>query len=370
VERHRFDVAVIGGGIAGASAAAQIAEHRRVVLIEAEDVAGYHSTGRSAAVWLINYGTPDAQILTRESGGFLRAPPAGFCEGALMKRRGAMYVVRPGQEEAAREMLASGIGLREMDVAELLRVVPAVRREAAVGAVIEEDAGDLDVALLHQSFLALLRRRGGVVALGRRVADIAKGAGGFEVSAGGEVFEADVVVNAAGAWGDAVGRMAGARPLGLRPKRRTACIIDPAPYQVETWPMVHDMGDGWYCRPEARTKLMVSPADETDTEPCDAQPEEIDVAIGIDNMQQVLDIAVRRVERSWAGLRTFTPDRGLAIGFDPVVDGLLWCVGQGGYGIQTSPAAGRLVAGLVAGRVPEALRGVARMVDPGRFSGQ
>ncbi|MCX7383524.1 MAG: FAD-binding oxidoreductase [Alphaproteobacteria bacterium] len=204
-----------------------------------------------------------------------------------------------------------------------------------------------------------------------RAGRITRTPAGYDVEVtGGALFRAPVVVNAAGAWGDVIAGLAGARPIGLVPMRRTACIIDPAPYQVADWPMMNDMAENWYCRPEARTKLMVSPADETPSHPHDVQPEEIDVAIGIDNMQQMLAIEVRRIERSWAGLRSFTPDRGLAIGFDPALDGFFWCVGQGGYGIQTAPATGRLVASLIAGNPAPEFADVARLVDPARFQGR
>jgi D-arginine dehydrogenase len=183
-----------------------------------------------------------------------------------------------------------------------------------------------------------------------------------------EVFRAPVVVNASGAWGDQVARIAGAAPLGLQPCRRTAAIIDPSPFDVSNWPMICDVNETWYARPEARTRLMVSPADATPSYPHDVQPEEIDVAIGIDRMQHAMDIEVRRVEHSWAGLRTFTPDGSLAFGWDPHVEGFFWCVGQGGFGIQTAPAAGRFVADLVLGRDPGELAPLAADVSPRRFA--
>jgi D-arginine dehydrogenase len=339
-----------------------------VALIEAEEVAGYHTTGRSAAIWLQNYGSPDAQALTRASRDFLVNPPAGFSDAPLMTVRGAMYLATAAQEPDLREMARAGKDLRELSIEEARALCPAIRPGFAVAAVIEDGAADLDVAALHQGYLALHRRRGGVQALRSRAGRIERRGGIFHVEVtGGVVFRAPVVVNAAGAWGDEVAGLAGAAPLGLVPMRRTACIIDPAPWDVRSWPMMHDMGDGWYCKTDARTRLMVSPADETPSFAHDVQPEEYDVALGIHEMQQALDIDVRRVERSWAGLRTFTPDRGLAIGFDPVVDGFFWCVGQGGYGIQTSAAVGRLVGDLVAGRGAGALAPILKLLDPGRF---
>jgi D-arginine dehydrogenase len=215
----------------------------------------------------------------------------------------------------------------------------------------------------------MLRSNGGGLALRSRAGRIERRGGVWEVeTSSGAVFRAPVVVNAAGAWADDVAAIAGASPLGLQPCRRTAAVVDPSPFDVSDWPMICDINEGWYARPEARTRLMVSPADATPTHPHDVQPEEIDVAIGIDRMQQALDIPVRRVEHSWAGLRTFTPDGSLAFGWDPCVEGLFWCVGQGGYGIQTAPAAGCFVADLVLGRQEGEAAALTAIVAPGRFS--
>ena len=348
---HSYDVIVIGAGIVGATAAAQLSASRRVALVEAEAAAGYHSTGRSAAVWLANYGSPDAQILTRASREFLVSPPVGFSEVPLCGVRGSLVLARAGQEGALRDSMVGAVGVREITVAEARGMVPAIR-DVVTAAAYEAGAADLDVAAIHQGFLRLHRGRGGVLALRSRAGRIVRVGGAWEVEVtGGAVFRAPIVVNAAGAWGDEVAVMAGVRALGLVAMRRTACIVDPAPWVVTDWPMINDMDEAWYCRPEMRTKLMVSPADETPIHAHDVQPDEYDVAVGIDAMQRALDIDVRRVERSWAGLRTFSPDRGLVVGFDRVADGFFWCVGQGGYGIQTSPAMGRLVAGLVEGKV-------------------
>jgi D-arginine dehydrogenase len=363
-----FDVVTVGAGIAGASAAWALSHDRRVALIEAEEQAGYHSTGRSAAVWILNYGPPDVRILTGASRAFFEAPPEGFADVPLMSRRPVLFLAPDDQMDALERMLAEGIGLRRAGLDEVGALVPALRPGYAAGAAIEDDAFDMDVAAIHQGFLRGLRRGGGELALRHRAGRISRADGLWrvETSSGGD-FAAPVLVNAAGAWGDEVARVAGVAPLGLVPCRRTGAIIDPAPWDVEHWPLVNDVGHSWYVRPEARTRLMVSPADETPIHPHDVQPDELDIAIAIDRMQQALDIEVRRVERSWAGLRTFTPDRGLAIGWEPAAGGFFWCVGQGGYGIQTSPAAGRLVAALVSG---EDGGEVARMAAPGRFRGK
>jgi D-arginine dehydrogenase len=367
---HDFDVAVIGAGMAGATAAAFLSAHdKRVALIEAEDVAGYHTTGRSAAIWIQNYGPPDVRALTRWSRSFYETPPAGFSDIPLIRHRSVLLLASDVQLGELESALATGQSMRRVMIGEAHGLVPALRPGYLAGAAMEEDAFDMDVAAIHQGFLRMLRVNGGELGLRNRAGRIERHGALWEVeSTAGTIFRAPVVVNAAGAWGDVVGKIAGAAPLGLQPCRRTAAIIDPSPFDVSGWPMIVDVAEGWYARPEARTRLMVSPADATPTYPHDVQPEELDVATGIDRMQQALDIPVRRVEHSWAGLRTFTPDGSLAFGWDPVVEGFFWCVGQGGYGIQTAPAAGRFVADLVLGRDAGQAAGLALDVAPGRFT--
>jgi D-arginine dehydrogenase len=369
METRDFDVVVIGAGIAGATAAAALAGSRRVALIEAEDAAGYHTTGRSAAMWILNYGPPDVQVLTGASRAFLDAPPTGFNEHPILRRRPVVYLA---DEEARAELdglLANGVDVRALTLDQAAAMVPPLRRDSVVGAAIEDDAFEIDVAALHQGFLRQLREAGGVLALRNRAGEIAPQDGIWSVeTTAGIRFRAPVVVNAAGAWGDAVARQAGVAPLGLVPCRRTGAIIDPSPFDVRAWPMIIDPLGRWYARPEARTRLMVSPADQTPMHAHDVQPDELDIALGIDRMQQALDIPVRRVERAWAGLRSFVPDGSLAIGWDASAEGFFWCVGQGGYGIQTSPAAGRLVADLVLGRDPGAARDILARVDPTRHA--
>jgi len=364
----RFDVVVIGAGIAGATTAAALSPDRRVALIEAEEQAGYHTTGRSAATWIQNYGPPDVRRLTSLSRDFFESPPAGFAEVPLMKRRASVFLAPASQVAQLDGLLAEGVGLRPIAVGDLPAMVPALRPDYAAAAAIEEDALDLDVAAIHQGFLRQLRGNNGVLALRHRAGRIERHADAWEVHTGaGAIFRAPVVVNAAGAWGDEVAAIAGVRPLGLLPCRRTAVIVDPSPWDASEWPVVGDVASTWYARPEARTRLLVSPADETPMHAHDVRPDELDIALGIDRMQAALAIEVRRVEHSWAGLRTFTPDHSLAFGWDAAAEGFFWCVGQGGYGIQTSPAAGKLVADLIVGRDPGAAREVVAAVDPRRF---
>jgi len=369
MDTHLCEAIVIGAGMAGATAAAHLAATRRVALLEAEESAGYHTTGRSAAIWIRNYGSPDARILTAASRAFFEAPPPAFSDTPLMRIRAVLHLAPPDQVTHLEAMLAEGTGIRPITLDAAHALVPALRPGYAAMAAIEEDCFDMEVAALHQGFLKQVRAKGGVLALRHRAGRIWKQDGLWHAeTSGGSIFAAPVLVNAAGAWGDEVAQLAGVRPVGLQPKRRTACIIDPGAFDCSDWPLIGDVGHSWYVRPEARRKLMVSPADETDCDPCDAQPDELDVAVAVDRMQQALDIPVTHIEHRWAGLRSFTPDRGLAIG-ESEEPGFFWMVGQGGYGIQTAPAAGRLLAALVDGRAPdEDVAAAVPLCDPKRFA--
>lgn len=369
MDTARFDVIVIGAGIAGATTAAALAETHRVALVEAEEAAGYHTTGRSAAMWILNYGPPDVQVLTGLSRPFFEQPPPGFTEHPLLRPRPMVYLAPPGQEAMLDRLLATGPGVRPLPIGALRETVPALLPGYAGRAAIEDEAFDMDVAAIHGGYLRQLRAHGGQLALRSRTQRIERRGGIWEVETTlPALLRAPVVVDAAGAWGDAVAVQAGVAPLGLTPLRRTGVIIDPAPWTVADWPLLGDVAHSWYIRPEARTRLMVTPCDETPAPPHDVRPEELDVALAIDRMQAALAIGVRRVERAWAGLRTFTPDRNLAFGWAPDAPGFMWCVGQGGYGIQTSAAAGQLVAALVAGRDPGPAGRIVAAIDPARFT--
>lgn len=368
MDTHAVDVIVVGAGIAGATVAAHLAPDHRVALVEAEEAAGYHTTGRSAAIWILNYGPPSVRVLTGLSRAFFEGPPPGFADVPILSPRAVVFLAPPDQLDRLHTMLAAGTALREASIAAITALVPALRPGYAVAAAIEEDAFDMDVAQLHQGFLRQLRAHHGELALRSRTGRIERQSGRWRVeTSGGASYTAPVIVNASGAWGDEVAGQAGVAPVGLVPKRRTGCVIDPSPWVATKWPMVNDVDHTWYIRPEARTKMMVSPADETDMYPHDVAPDEMDVAIAIDRMQQALDIEVRRVEHSWAGLRTFAPDRNFVLGWDASVDGFFWCVGQGGYGIQTSPAAGQLAADVISGRDPGAAGQILDTVSPRRF---
>jgi D-arginine dehydrogenase len=358
------DIIVIGGGIAGVSAASALAEGgARVVLLEMEEQLAYHSTGRSAAVFFENYGPLAVRALTRAGRGFFERPPAGFVEHPLVTPRGVLILAEPGQEADLEHWFGEGSTMVPMSAGEALAKVPLLRPERVMAAAWEQDAQDIDVHALHGGFVRRFRAAGGRIVTKAEVRELTPGVGGWTAVSAAGAFSAPVVVNAAGAWADVVAERAGLGTLGLVPKRRTAIIVngpgdgrgDAAESAVDssTWPVTGDAPHNWYLRPEAGGKLLVSPADETPVPPCDVQPEEIDIAITVDRFERAVDLPVKRVEHAWAGLRTFAPDEALVIGFDPRAEGFFWLAGQGGYGIQTSPAASRLTAGLIRdGKVP------------------
>lgn len=369
---QRFDVAVIGSGMAGASAAYELAGGARVLVVEREGQHGYHTTGRSAALYSAAYGGPEIRALTLASRAFFDAPPAGFSDYPLLGARGCLYLAAPGQEAAlaarAEAVSRTGVAVRTVCAGEAVRRAPILKRAATIGAVFEPDACDVDVNALHMGFLRGAQARGAQVRLNAGVRDLARAPGGWRLALDdGETAFAEVVVNAAGAWADPVAEMAGARPAGLTPLRRTALLVDPpGGAEVAAWPAVIDIAETWYFKPDAG-RILASPADETPSPPCDAAPEELDIAICIDRIQQAAELPVRRVARAWAGLRTFAPDRRPVIGYDPFCKGLFWLAGQGGYGVQSAPAAARLAAALVRGE-PAPADITARGLDPAQLS--
>lgn len=345
------DIAVIGAGMAGASIAAECAPHARVLLLEAEDAPGYHATGRSAAFWEECYGGPGVVPLTRASGAYL-------AEHGFLTRRGALYVGR-GEDHAAmaafRESYeGTGVCLEPLGPAALAQIVPHIRPQWREG-LHQPACADIDVAALHQHYLARARRGGVEIIARARVAGLAREGGAWTIAgARGEVWRAATIVNAAGAWADDIARLARAVPIGIAPFRRTVAVLRVAPAAPADLPLVIDVGGSFYFKPDAG-RLWLSPHDEIPSDPCDAAPEELDVAIAIDRFQSVTDWPIEAVEHSWAGLRSFAPDRLPVYGFDPEVPGFFWFAGQGGFGIQTAPAAARLGMQLLTGLGPDAM---------------
>lgn len=350
---QRFDIAIVGAGMAGASLAAALAPHARVLLLEAEERPGYHATGRSAAFWTESYGGPGVQPLTTASGRFLH-------DHGFLTPRGALTLARAEEAEQAEAFVARyaalGVQAELLEREAITARVPGLKPVWSVAAY-EPDCCDIDVAALHQHYLTQARRGGVELACraglcaGRR-----EGAGWILVLSDGREVSCELLVNAAGAWADVVATMVGVVPLGIAPYRRTVAQLRVAPMPEASLPLVLDLGETFYFKPESG-RIWLSPHDETPCPPCDAAPEKVDVATAIARMQDVVDWSVERVEHSWAGLRSFAPDRLPVYGFDAREGRFFWFAGQGGFGIQTAPAAAELAAALVLG-------GVARAVDP------
>jgi D-arginine dehydrogenase len=354
------DFLIIGGGIAGVSAAARLAAHGKVVLVEAEAALAHHASGRSAALYEPRYGLPAVVGLSMASGDYLWAQPG------VLSPRGLMVLGRADQAaEFEDEML--NLGVERITVAEACAIVPILNPDAVAHAALAEHAWDIDTDLLLQGYARVAREHGAEFRLGAKVTAIARLPEGWLVTAGGKEITARLVINAAGAWVDQVAQMAGIVPLGFQPNRRSMARI-PAPggHDVSKWPMIFGCGETWYAKPDAGA-LIVSPAEEHPMEPHDAWADDMVLAEGIARYEEMVTEPVTRLLTSWAGLRTFAPDRVLVIGPDLRDAGFIWLAGQGGYGFQTSAAASQLVADLILGRVPEIGADLVKQLSPARF---
>lgn len=348
------DVLIIGGGMAGASAAYWLAPHKRVSILEAEPHCGMHTTGRSAALFIEGYGNAAIRAFTRASRTFFMAPPAGFCEAPLLSPRGCLVIASPEHQEALKTQFAEvgaepAVPMEWLDPDQVRAAIPVLRNDYPTSGFLDRAAMDMDVDAMHQGFLRGARRSGAAVMTDARVLEIERKNGVWTVITTAGLFSAPVLVNAAGAWADQIATLAGAAPLGLMPKRRTALLVEPPPgVAIGAWPAVTDVDEQFYFKPSSGM-LLLSPADETPSEPCDAQPDEMDIAIAVDRVQRAADIPVRHISRSWAGLRSFFSDKTPAVGWDAKTEGFFWLAGQGGYGIQTAPALGQTAAALLTG---------------------
>lgn len=361
------DAIVVGGGIAGIGAASELAASMRVVVLEGEESIGYHATGRSAAVFIRNYGNATLRALNGAAAGLLLDPGEAF-GGPLLTPRGELLLASDAELPALEDYAAGGTGLERLNGYEAAELVPVLRPGAVAAALYEPDAQDIDVDRLLQGYARRLRARGGEVRTRARVQAIRREGGLWHVTTAAGEVAAPLLLNAAGAWADGVARMAGAAPVGLRPLRRSAALL-PAPggHDIAGWPVFGTVTETWYAKPDAG-KLMVSPADEDPVEPHDAWPDDMVLAEGLDRFERATTVAVTRVERSWAGLRTFAPDRTPVAGFDPQAEGFFWLAGQGGYGIQTAPALAPLAAALCRGEPPALPDDVVAALSPARFA--
>jgi D-arginine dehydrogenase len=342
---NRYDYVVVGAGIAGASLAAGLARHGTVLMLEAEAQPGYHSTGRSAAFWTESYGGPGVVPLTCASGPFLR-------DNGFLAARGALTIARAGNEAAldrfANQFAGLGVRVELLDRETLLARIPGLRSNWTLGAL-EPDCSDIDVAALHQHWLSVARRSGAEMLCSARLARAETAAIGWDLTlADGRRRACGVLINAAGAWADNVAQMAGLRSLGITPYRRTVAQLRTAPGPPADLPLVLDLAEKFYFKPEAG-RLWLSPHDETASPACDAAPEELDIALAIERFGDVVDWTIERVEHRWAGLRSFASDRLPVYGFDPTCPRFFWFAGQGGFGIQTAPAAADLAVALLTG---------------------
>lgn len=351
-------VVIVGGGIAGVAAAAFISETCEVVLLEMERTLAYHTTGRSAALFVINYGGQGTRPLARASRGFFESPPEGSTEFPLLSKRGTLWIAderqRPHLLEIYEEGTASGAGSELIESTAALEMAPVLRPEVVSAALWEPSGMDIDVAGLHQAYVRIARRNGTNIRTNSAVRSITPRGSSWEVTTDEGTEACDAVVNAAGAWGDVVAGLAGVEPIGLVPMRRTAFMVPGSP-AYSNMPLVIDADHTYYFKPDG-TQLLCSLAEETPDVPRDAKPEMEDVALAIERINEATTLDIRTVNSQWAGLRTFAPDRDLVVGEDPTAPGFFWLVGQGGMGIATSPAYGALIGALVTGReIPDHL---------------
>ncbi len=360
---------MIGGGFAGVSAAAHLAPHGSVVLFEMEPTLAYHTSGRSAAMLVENYGSQGSRPLVKAARPFLEQPPEGAVDTPLLSDRAVLWVAQESGLESLEEKEA--LGRANGALCELLTVdrvtdlMPAMRRDWVAGGLYEPSGADIDVAALHQAFVRLARRYDAEIVAGSPVTEVARSGTGWRVVAGDRIVDAGAIVDAAGAWGDEVAVMAGVDPIGLQPLRRTAFMV-PGSTESSRWPMVVEADENWYLRPDG-VQFLCSLAEEVPSFPMDAKPRMEDIALAIERINEATTLDIRTVNSEWAGLRTFAPDRDLVIGEDPTAPGFHWLVGLGGIGVQTSPAYGALLASLaVGGPLPEEL--AAAGADPERTS--
>jgi D-arginine dehydrogenase len=355
-----FDVAIVGAGIVGASVAAALSAQApalRVLLLEAEAAPGSHSTGRSAAMYEPSYGPPQVRALTRASLAHFTAPPAGFAAAPLLHARDSVFVADAAQLALLDTMFQTlrdeGLPVRWLEGAAVLARVPVLRETAAVAAMLDTSSSDIDVDALLQGFLRVARASGAVLQTGARVRALESGGAGWRILLeGGGSRSARTLVNAAGAWADEVGALAGAECIGLQPCRRSALVFEPPTgLVVHDWPLVIAADETWYFKPDAGL-LLGSPANADPVPPHDVVAEELDIATAIARIEAATTLTIRRPRRTWAGLRSFVPDGEPVIGFDRAVPGFFWAAALGGYGIQTSPAVGELVAALLLQRPP------------------
>lgn len=341
-----FDIVIIGGGMAGASLGAQLAGHAQTLILEMEPVAGYHATGRSVAFWQESYGGPTVQPLTTASGPLLDRPDPDLSNRSFLSDRRTLHIGRADTMAKRDSMLRTWQGSVALTAVNPADFIPGLRPDWSIG-LYEPSCRDIDVAGLHQAYLAQYRRRGGQMMTGAPLHAARREGAGWRLDAGGEVIRCRILVNAAGAWADTVARLCGVPRLGITPLRRTVVQLRVPTLPSPDLPLVMDMEQRFYFKPEGVDRIWLTPHDEVPSTPCDAAPEELAVAQAIDRFMRVVDWPIAAVERKWAGLRSFAPDRSPVYGFDSDQPGFFWFAGQGGFGIQAAPAAALLGSSLI-----------------------
>jgi D-arginine dehydrogenase len=345
----QYDFLVVGAGLSGTAAACELASHGSVLLVEAEATPGYHASGRSAALFTAHQGTPLVQAINRASAAFFAKPPAGFTDHPLLAPRGGLTIAEPGQEHMLQDLLALSAPGREVHpigVAAALQLAPILRAARIGAAVHEPRVADIDVAALHQGYLRALKQRGGTLVCGQRIDALDHQGGLWTARTPDAQFQARVIVNAAGAWADHVATLAGVRPIGLVPKRRTAIIVDGLTgLDTRAMPTVDFTATDAYFKPDG-DRIMASLGDQDPVEAQDIRPDEWEIALLADWLQRETRLTVRRIDHSWAGLRSFVPDDNPVVGFDDAVPDFFWLAAQGGYGIMMAPVLGRAAAAL------------------------
>ena len=370
-----YDFIIIGAGIAGASIAAALAPEARICVIEAEAQAGYHATGRSAAMYVPAYGPAAIRMLTRASSSFFHEPPEGFAQSPLLSKRDILLIATKEQEAQLSQFQAEMEEAQQLiPVAsdELLNHQPLLRKGYATKALIDPTGSDIDVNSLHRGFLKQMKLHGGTMMTNAQAHSLERKDGLWHVRLKEKVIYAANLINAAGAWAEEIGQMAGAEMIGLVPKRRSAVLIaPPATIDLSSMPMTIDIDEAFYLKPEAG-QILISPANEDPMPPCDVQADEMDIALCIDRIERAFDLTIRRFDAKWAGLRSFVADKEPVVGYSDKIDGFFWLAGQGGYGIQSSPALGQFAAALALGNAipqPIAATGLtSQMLHPARLS--
>jgi D-arginine dehydrogenase len=358
------DIVIIGAGIAGASLGAELASNASVLILEMEDRPGYHASGRSVAFWEETYGGPAVQPLTTASGPMLASPDLDFHEGSLLSPRRTLHIGRAGDEDAREAMIAAFAGKVDLRIVDPSTLVPGLRPEWTLG-LLEASCQDIDVAALHQAYLRQFRRRGGQLRLTTGLESARREGNGWRIETGEGVVHCGILINAAGAWADEVAHRCGIAPVGIAPLRRTVVQLRVPTLPSPDLPLVMDLREQFYFKPEGRDRIWLTPHDEEPSPPCDAAPEELAVAQAIARFEEAVEWPIGGIEHKWAGLRSFAPDRVPVYGFEPGESGFFWFAGQGGFGFQTAPAAALLAAALIRGEAtPSSIKGI----DPAPYS--